>query len=380
MLSSKSHPDYILLGASIFLVIFGILILASVSAVFSQREFGEPTYFLFHQIIFGLIPGIILGYIAFKLPIASLKKWAPIFLLVVLLFMALVFVPKIGTALGGASRWINLGQFSFQPSEFLKIAFILYLAAWLTSRTKAKIKEQKKDFLSPAHLTQTLIPFLVIIGVVSSLLIFQPDISTLVVMAGISFLMYFSSKTPFKHSILIFLLGIGGLAALIKIAPYRFNRFLVLFDPGIDPLGIGYQLKQSLIAIGSGGIWGQGLGFSHQQFGFLPQAMSDSIFAIFAEETGFVGSLVLILLFLVFVWQGFKIAKLSPDRFSQLAALGISSWIIIQGFINIGAMVGILPLTGIPLPFFSHGGSHLIAELVGVGILLNISRRPTRKL
>jgi cell division protein FtsW len=152
------------------------------------------------------------------------------------------------------------------------------------------------------------------------------------------------------------------------------KRILVFLNPGIDPMGMGYQMKQILITIGSGGIFGLGLGMSVQKFGWIPQTMSDSIFAIFAEETGFVGSVVLIFLFLLLLWRGFRIAKMSQNKFSQLLAMGISCWICIQAFINIGAMIGLLPLTGIPLPFISYGGSHMVAELIGIGILLNISK------
>ena len=173
----------------------------------------------------------------------------------------------------------------------------------------------------------------------------------------------------------MFFLVAGSLIALIKIAPYRAERMLVFFQPGIDPLGIGFQAKQALIAVGSGGIAGVGLGMGIQKFGFLPQPISDSIFAIFAEETGFIGALALIFLFLMFLWRGFRIAKKTQNKFFQLTAIGITSWIIVQAFVNIGSMIGLLPITGIPLPFISYGGSHLIAELVGIGILLNISKQ-----
>ena len=186
--------------------------------------------------------------------------------------------------------------------------------------------------------------------------------------------MYFLASTPIYHTILIFLIGVGGLSLLIKTSTYRFHRFITFLHPEIDPMGIGYQIKQALIAVGSGGIFGQGLGANLEKRSFLPHPMSDSIFAILAEETGFLGSFIIILLFLIFAWRGFYIGRKSEDKFSQLTALGITFWIVIQAFINIGVMLGILPLTGIPLPFFSYGGSALIAELIGIGILLNISQ------
>jgi len=368
-IKKKQKFDYILAIVVAVLVILGILVLASVSATFSQEKFGRTTYYLFHQMICGLVLGIILGFVAFKIKLSTLKKWAWLFILINLIFMALVFIPRLGIVAGGAPRWMNLGFVSFQPSEFLKLTFIFYLSAWLTSRTiKKSFKKTKKE------LKFTLIPFLVIIGIIAILLTKQSDVSTLGMIILIAALMYFSANTPLWHSVLIILISSAGFLVLVKIAPYRIMRLRVLLGSIKDPMGTGYQIEQSLIAIGSGGILGLGLGTSIQRLGFIPQTMSDSIFAVFAEETGFVGSLVLIFLFLVLLWRGFRISKRSPDKFSQLFTIGISSWICIQAFINIGAMIGILPLTGIPLPFISYGGSHMVAELIGIGILLNISK------
>lgn len=365
----KYKIDYILLGTVIILALFGILILASSSASLSYEKFGNTYYFLSHQIILGLIPGIILAFLAFRTPIAKLKRWAPILLLMNLGLMALVFMPGIGTALGGANRWINFGPISFQPSEFLKLTFVLYLAAWLSSRIeKAGLRKKSEEF------SQTFFAFLIVIGLVALLLIFQPDVSTLGIIVLTAALMYFLAGTPLWHNILLVFAGTGSLFLLIRLAPYRMARFLVFLKPETDPMGIGYQVKQALITVGSGGVLGLGLGMSRQQFGFLPQSMSDSVFAIIAEETGFIGSCILILLFLTFLGRAFNMIKKTSDKFSQLAAAGISSWIILQVFVNIGAMIAILPLTGIPLPFIGYGGSHMVVELIGVGILLNISK------
>jgi cell division protein FtsW len=369
MVKDHNHPDYLLLGVLIALLVLGILILSSVSASLSQEKFGNTFYFLKHQLLFGLLPGLILVFLFFKIRLDFLKKWSLILLLLNLVLLAMVFLPKIGTVYGGAGRWLNLGNFHFQPSEFLKLTFIIYLAAWLSKRKeKIDLKSSEKNF------SQTFIAFLIIIGVISLLLIFQPDISTLGIIVLIAVLMYFLANTPLWHSILITLIGAGGLFALVKLEPYRMKRFLVFLNPETDPMGIGYQIKQALIACGSGGIAGLGLGMSIQKWGFLPHSMSDSIFAILAEETGFIGSFILIFLFLIFLWRVFKISQGSRDKFSQLLSLGIGSWITLQAFINIGSMIGILPLSGIPLPFMSYGGSHLVAELIGVGILLNISK------
>ena len=367
--TEKTKPDYILLSVTAILILLGITVLASVSAAFSQEKFGSPTFFIFRHILVGLLPGILLGFAAFKIPLTFLKKWAPALLFINLVLMILVFVPKIGVSFGGASRWIDLGPVLFQPSEFLKLTFIIYLAAWLSARTERRVAEHVKKAFS-----QTLIAFLIILGFITLLLVFQPDISTLGIIIISAISMYFLAGMPISHSFLITAVGIAGAVFLIKIAPYRFARILTFLNPGIDPMGIGYQVQQALIAIGSGGILGIGLGMSVQEFGLLPQPMSDSIFAIFAEETGFIGSIILVLLFLMFAWRGFVNAKKTQNKFHELICIGLSVWIVLQAFVNIGSMIGIVPLTGIPLPFISHGGSSLIAALIGVGILLNISK------
>jgi cell division protein FtsW len=357
----KNRPDYILFGVVITLVILGSLIITTVSAPFSLREFNNTYHFLVHQIIYGLIPGIILAIIFFKIPLSYFKKIAPILFILSLVLLTFVFLPKIGLRAGGASRWLNLGV-AFQPSEFLKLTLILYLSALVKKSVSSS--EKKEIFL----------PFLVVLGIISLILIFQPDISTLGIILLIALFIYFAAKTPFWHSILIIFAAGAGIISLIKIAPYRFSRLFVFLFPEIDPLGLSYQIKQALIAIGSGGWKGVGPGMSVQKFGFLPHPMSDSIFAIFAEETGFIGCFFLIFLFLIFIWRGLRISKRSVDKFSQLVALAITCWIGLQAFINIGSLTGILPLTGIPLPFISYGGSHLVAELMAMGILLNISK------
>ncbi len=368
----KNHPNYVLILIVFLLLLFGILILASVSAPFSQMKFGNTFYFLNRQ-IFNLGLGLILGFLAFIIPLNFWQKFIFPLLLINLVFLAMVFIPGIGIEIGGAKRWLDLGIITFQPSEFLKLTFIVYLAAWLANRTeKIKLKKTSPNRL---YFGQNLIVFLIIIGVITLFFYFQPNIGTLGIITLTALIMYFSAGTPVWHSIFMIFLGLSTLFTLIKIGPYRFERLLVFLKPETDPMGMGYQINQSLIAIGSGGIAGLGFGMSVQKFGFLPASLTDSIFAVFAEETGFIGVFILIALFLIFFWQGWKIAKNSRNKFYQLTALGISSWIIIQTFVNISSMVGLVPLTGIPLPFISYGGSHLIAELTGVGILLNISKQ-----
>lgn len=362
------NPDYLLLGSAVALILAGIIILASVSAPFSQEKFGTPYYFIIHQLLYGLMPGLILGFLAFKINLARIKKLSLILLLANLVFLILVFVPGIGVKTWGASRWLNFGPLSFQPAEFLKLTFILYLASFLASKTELRRSVGAIDF------GKTFIIFLAVIGLISFLLAVQPDISTLGIIILTALIMYFLANTPFWQSFLMFFLGAGGLFLLVKFAAYRFARLATFFNPDADPLGQGYQIKQALIAVGSGGLFGQGLGLSQQKFGYLPQTMSDSVFAIFSEEAGFIGAIILISLFLLFLYAGLRAAKRTANRFSRLAIIGITCWISMQAFINIASMIGIVPISGVPLPFISYGGSALIAELIGVGIILNISK------
>ncbi len=367
--------DYILFFTILALVCFGVLFLSTVSSHFSLEIAETTTYFLFHQIKNGLLPGLFLGVILFFLPLKLIRKITPALAILNLILVFLVFVPQLGLKHGGASRWLNIAGVSFQPSEFLKLTVILYFSSWIKTRFDEKKKKSlfgRKKIIY--DLKYFLLPFAFLIGVLSLIFIRQPDISTLGVIVSISFILYFSAGTPIWHNIILALIGLGGLISLIIQTPYRFSRLLLFLRPEIDPLGKGFQIKQALISIGSGGILGKGIGYSSQKFGFLPHPMSDTIFAVFAEEAGFVGSLILLSLFLVLFWRGLRISKSTDNKFLKLTSLGIICWILIQAFVNIGAQIGILPLTGIPLPFISYGGSHLVAELAAMGILLNISR------
>lgn len=350
----------------IILIAIGIAVLASVSSTFSQEKFGESTFYLFRQLMYGFLAGSVLGFVAYKIPLEFLRKRSLIIVFFSLILMALVFIPQLRIVAGGAPRWLNLGVASFQPSEFLKIAFILYLSSWVANRTKGKKKESDRKF--------TLLPFIAILVLVALLLLLQSDLSTLGIIIAVAIFIYFASGTPIWHTILIIFLSLASLYFFVRFVPYRMRRLTAFLNPNFDPMGMSYQINQALIAIGSGGIFGLGLGMSFQKFGYLPQTMSDSIFAIFAEETGFIGCFILVISFMFFLWRGFKIAKGTRDKFSSLVVLGITFWICLQAFINIGAMIGVMPLTGIPLPFVSYGGSHIVSELIGIGIILNISK------
>lgn len=372
----KKRFNYFLFLLVCFFLSFGSLFFFILSTPASMERFGNPNYYFFHQIAFGLLPAIILGFIAYKISLRWLKKyafWLVVFNIVALFF---VFLPFIGSKAGGATRWLDFGPFSLQPSEFLKITAILYLSAWIASRLpEAKVSGWKLNAKRGYYnFIYVFLPFLVFLGLITLALFLQRDASTLGVITITLLVLYFSAKTPLWHTAVVIFTGLTFLMLIIRFEPYRLNRWLVFLNPEADPLGKGYQLRQSLISLGSGGIFGEGLGMSTQKFGFLPQAISDSIFAIIGEEFGIIGCVILISLFILFFWKGIKIAKNSRDRFSSMTAIGIVFWITFQAFVNISSAIGIFPLTGIPLPFFSYGGSHLVAELIGVGLLLNISK------
>ncbi len=376
----KKRPDSVFLVLISILIIWGSFTLATVSFPFSLERYGNSWHYFLHQLLFGLLPGVLIIFILLKLNLKTLKKLSPYILGINLFLLILVFLPKIGVEIKGAKRWLNLGPILFQPSEILKVSFLLYLSAWLSSKLSFKKKISLIRIKGKKRTKNWQVPlvFTIVSIILATILIFQPDFSTLSIIFLAGLCVYFISSTPWWHSVIL-ILASGGLGAiLIKIAPYRLDRVLAFFNTQIDPLGISYQLKQSLIAIGSGKFFGKdggfSLGLSSQKFGFLPQPMTDSIFAIIGEEMGLLGCSALILLFLLFAWQGFKIALNSKNEFSKLLATGITFWITLQAFFNIGGIIGILPLAGIPLPFFSYGASHLITEMIGVGILLNISK------
>lgn len=384
-------PDLLLFVICAALVFTGILILASVSSSFSLQRTGSTFYYLNHQILFGLIPGFVLAVIAYAFPLHALKRWSFILLVASIFLLLFVFIPGIGSKLGGANRWIVVESFSFQPAEVLKLTAILYLSSWLSSRIaqprptnapkqrqSAQRLQKQKSKGGKREIQELLLPFLGIMAVIAILLALQPNVSTLGVISLTALIIYFIAGTPKWHAVSMLFAGISLLFLLIKIAPYRLSRFTIFLDPTLDPSGKGYQIKQALIGIGSGGLTGMGLGMSFQKFGVLPEPIADSIFAIFAEETGFIGAIFLVLLFLAFTMRSFIIAQRAPDHFQKLVAVGIASWFFIQAFVNIGSMLGLVPLTGIPLPFISYGGSSLMVSLIAVGLLLNISKHTPR--
>ena len=340
------------------LAIMGVLALATSSTPISLKLTGNPNYYLFHQLLWGLLPGLALGFIAFKIPLHTLKKWSFAIFVLSYILMLLVFIPALSKSELGATRWLDLGFASFQPSEILKLAAIIYLAAILND------EKSRKKFTA----------FFIILVLICSVLFLQKDMGTLIVIFSIMMAMFFCSKTPIRQTLAIIFVAVIGFSALILVEPYRMQRVTSFLHPETDILGSSYHINQALISVGSGGLAGSGLGLSVQKFGFVPQSISDSIFAIFAEEAGFIGSAALVALFLALFLSSLSVAKRLNDEYLRLITIGIGSWFIVQALVNIGAMIGLLPLTGIPLPFISYGGSHLIMELVACGFLLSISR------
>lgn len=371
----KKHFNYFLFFLVLILVGFSFVFLACLSSISSLERFGNTSYYLVHQLLLGLIPAIILGFLAYKIPLHFLKKWAPLLVFLNILALFLVFIPALGTKAGGATRWLAIGKIGFQPSEFLKITAILYLAAWIASKLSENKNEGWKSVAKKGYhnIIYIFAPFLAFLGLIFVALYCQRDASTLGIISITLLVLYFSAKTPLWHTITIIAGGLSILLFMVKFEPYRMDRWHIFLNPSSDPFGKGFQLTQSLISLGSGGFFGKGLGMSVQKF-TLPQAMTDSIFAIIGEEMGAIGSIGLIAAFLLLFWLGVKIAKNSNDRFSKMTAIGIVFWITFQAFVNMASVAGIFPLAGIPLPFFSYGGSHLAVELIGIGLLLNISK------
>jgi len=364
--NSASHaPDWVLVFVFGLLLFLGLITLFSASTALGFQKFGDSYHFIKRQLLHGLLPGLILLFVLAKVNYQFWKKLIMPLLAVSIILLIIVFIPGIGAEFGTAKSWINIGSFSFQPSELVKLTFLLYLATWLEKRGAHGVKDLYFGFL----------PFIFLLGLISGLMLLQPDMGTLAIIIFMCLAVFFASGAKLNHVAALLVAGIGAIYWLILKSPYRAARLTVFLHPELDPQGIGYQISQALLAIGSGGLFGRGFGMSRQKFQYLPEVTGDSIFAIYAEELGFIFCLLLIGLFIAFMWRGFKVAKNSPDQFGRLTAIGIVSWITFQALFNIAAMTGLLPMTGIPLPFMSAGGSALAISLAAVGILINISKQ-----
>jgi cell division protein FtsW len=363
MKKSNLKIDYTLLFITAGLLLYGLTVLYSASSVQSFNDFGNTSYYIVHQILYGALIGLAGMYVCSKLDYHIWQKYLPFLVFLSLFLLLLVKIPGLGFASGGAARWVRLGPVTFQPAELAKLVIILYLASWV---------EKKRGTLNDFY--YGLLPSLFIVGLFGLLILWQPDFGTMLVLLLVAFFMLFAAGINWKYFFYSVITAALGLYVFIKIEPYRVRRLATFFNPALDPKGISYQINQALLAIGSGGLWGFGYGLSRQKHNYLPAVLNDSIFAVFAEELGFFRVLIALGLFALFALKGFQIAKNAPDVFGKMVALGITSWITLQALINIAAILNLLPLTGIPLPFFSYGSTALIANLAAVGILLNISK------
>jgi cell division protein FtsW len=348
------RPDFILLGTVIALVIFGLLMVYNASPVSSLRDFGDPLHYIRFQAIWSVV-GLILGSIIFFIPYPFWRRVSPILILIAITLLLAVFIPGVGPKIYGAQRWLRFGFIGIQPVEFAKLAYIIYLGAVLSKKVR-------------------FMPFLFVTGLLGAIVLVQNNMGSMLVITIIGLAMYFVAGGAIWNIIALFPIIAIASAILIATFPYRKARLLAFLNPGIDTGGISYHVNQALIALGSGGLLGVGLGESRQKYGFIPEVTTDSIFAVIGNELGFVGAVIFIFAFLVIIFRGFRIALYSPDRFSFLVSTGITIWIGVQTFINIAGLIAVLPLTGVPLPFVSYGGSSLVSVILAAAILLNISR------
>ncbi len=357
----------LLLGSSAALTVLGLVMVLSASSVAAYAQYGSSFLFAWRQALYGVV-GVGVLVLCARMPYGSWRRLAPPFLAVCLLLLVLVLLPAAGTVVGGSSRWIAVGPVTIQPSEFVKLAIVALVAGVLARRWK-RLDE-------PSAL---LLPILPITVLVCILIMLQPDLGTTLIVAGTVFALMFLAGV--RLSWLAFATATGGILtfALIASSSYRWDRFTSFLNPWSDPQNTGYHLIQSLIALGSGGLTGEGLGASRQKWLYVPNAHTDFIFSILGEELGLLGAVVVIGLFAVFLYAGIRIAGRAPDLFGRLLAGGIVAWLGMQILINLGAVTGLLPITGVPLPLISAGGSSLIATLAAIGILVNIARRGTSR-
>jgi cell division protein FtsW len=360
---SSSKIDKSFLIVTIILIVTGFFIFSSASLGLLAKESSNYSSVAFSQTVLGLFLGSVAMIIASRIDPQVWKKFAlPIFVGAVILNILVLF-PQIGFEHGGARRWIQLGSISFQPSEIMKFGFVVYFAAWV-AWIKAKIETLEWGFL----------PLLGLLGICGGLLLSQPDTDNFLIIVITGLAMFIAAGGRWRYVLIMIVVGMMGLGFLAYTRPYVKQRIMTFVNPTADALGASYQIQQSLIAIGSGGLFGRGFGQSVQKFTYLPEPVGDSIFAVAAEEFGFVGSVLLIAIFVLFATRGLKIASRVPQPFNRLLVVGIVIMIISQAFVNIGAMLGVLPLSGITLPFVSHGGTSLFISLFEVGVILSISK------
>jgi len=364
MKEARQCIDKTFLGLLIAIVAFGLLMLLSASGPLSYQKFQDSTYLFRHQLLYGLLPGTLLFVFFAWFDYRKLAKFAPAALVASIILLLMVYLPGIGLSFGGSGRWVHLGLLSFQPSEFVKIGFLVYLAAWLAARYEKEAVTLKGGLL----------PFLGALSLVMLLLILQPNTGSMAVIVSASLAMYFVAGAPLWWFVGLGASAVGLVALLIRTTPYRAARFLTFLHPELDPNGIGYHINQAYLAIGSGGLLGSGYGHSRQKYLYLPEVAGDSIFAVIAEEMGYIVVVVFLLALGLFVHRCLVIARHAPDAFGRFLAVGIAAWIGIQAFFNIASMIGLMPITGVTLPLVSYGSSAFVALSIACGIMASISR------
>lgn len=360
--TKKTTPDLILIIVTLTLLAVGLTMVYSASAVWAEYKFNDSFFFAKRQMLFAAV-GIAAMFFIMNVDYWTWRTWSKVIIIICFVLLILVLIPGIGNVRNGSRSWIGVGAFSIQPSEFMKLAMIAFLAKYLSERQKLITSFMKG-----------LLPSLGLVFLAFGLIMLQPDLGTGTVMVGTCIVMIFIAGGRISHFVGLGLIGIGGFVGLILSAPYRIKRITSFLDPWEDPLGSGFQIIQSLYAIGPGGLFGLGLGQSRQKFFYLPEPQTDFIFAILSEELGFIGGSFVILLFSLLLWRGIRIALGASDLYGSFLAVGIIAMIAIQVMINIGVVIGLMPVTGITLPFLSYGGSSLTLMLMAIGVLLNISR------
>lgn len=351
---------------TVILIAFGVVMVYSASAIYAYEYLKDSAYFLKRHLIY-LFLGALAALWIMSVDYDTIKKYIKPVLVISFVLLILVLIPGIGREIGGARRWFRFSVFSFQPSQIAKLTLILYIADVL-SRKQSEIKSFFHGFMPP----------MIILGLSVGTILLQPDLGTAVAIAIVVYVMLFVAGIRLFHLVPLLVSSLPMLAVIILTKPYRIKRILAFLNPWEDPRGIGFQIIQSYVALGSGGLFGVGLGQSRQKLFYLPGAHTDFIFSIIGEELGLIGTASIVILFMVFIWLGIKIAKRSRDMFGHLAALGIVIMIGLEAVINIGVATGSIPTKGLPLPFISYGGSSLIFDMMGVALLLNIAKYSER--
>lgn len=365
---TRGNVDPVLFFAVLMLVAFGLVMVYSASAVYGAAQTGDSLYYFKRQLI-AVIVGVVAMVIGVRVGYQRLVKLAYPLLFVTAVLLVLVLIPGVGHKVGGSSRWIRMWGYNLQPGELAKVTFIVYLACSLT-RKKEKIRRFGSGFL----------PHLLVSGVLILLLLRQPDFGTAATLTIMLFLLLFIAGTRLSYIFVAALAALPMAYGLIAGSPYRMRRLLAFLDPWSHRFDIGYQISESLMSFGSGGVAGVGLGEGKHKLFFLPAAHTDFIYSIVGEELGMIGAVVVLVLFGIVVWRGFRAAFRAPDLFGTYLAFGLSALIGLQTLVNMGVVTGLLPTKGLTLPFFSYGGSSLVCTLLAVGILLNISAAGSRRI